>query len=290
MLAAVPLATQQVPTFASSTRLVTVAVSVMKDGRPVLGLTRNDFEIRSDGQVVPIAQFFSDTGPITAAVLLDASGSMNVNAAMAPAAMAARALIGDLVSGVDRAGVFTFDRVLTTRQAITPVGPAHHDALTGTRAFGSTSLYDAVLATSQTLAADGAARRAVVVFTDGVDTSSLQQPGDVRTHAAAIDVPVYILAIVSAHHAHEARTRGLSGAQPLATLAAGTGGRLFTVSSGTSLQEARAMIVSTLRQHYLLALVPSDTPGWHSLSVRTRQNHIVHARAGYSVSSQLTQS
>jgi VWFA-related protein len=267
---------QQAPTFSSSTRLVTVAVSVMKGGQPVTGLTKADFEVRSDNELMPIVQFTNEPGPITAAVLLDASGSMDVNGAMVPAGIAARELLADLAPGVDRAGVFTFDDALQTVHDFAPVGPSQILALDGIRAFGSTSLYDAVLNTGRALAASSSPRRAVVVLTDGVDTTSTYAPLDVSAYVAAIDVPVYIFVF------------GASSTPTLEALAHGTGGQVFTMRSGVSVQAARATIVSNLRQHYLLAFEPDVQPGWHSLSVRTRQNHTVRARAGYSVTPRLT--
>jgi VWFA-related protein len=275
------VAAQQAPMFSSKTQLVTVAVSVLKNGVPVTSLTKDDFEVRSDNEIKPIVQFERDPGPITVALLLDASGSMDVNAAMVPAETAARDLINDLTVGQDRAGIFSFDRTLATRHEFGPVSPTHRVALSGTRAFGSTSLYDAVLSTGRATAADGAPRRAVIVFTDGLDNSSEHQAVDVRALVAAIDVPVYILAIVPDP---ALRKSSIVPGHPLDALASGTGGQLFTVSPGPSWVTARATIVSSLRQHYLLAFEPDIRPGWHNLSVRTRQNHPVRARAGYSVS------
>jgi VWFA-related protein len=275
------VAAQQAPMFTSSTRLVTVAVTVLKNGAPVTNLTKDDFEVRSNNDIKPIVQFTRDPGPITAALLLDASGSMEVNAAMLPAETAARELLDDLNSGQDRAGVFSFDKALTVRHDFGPVAPTHRVAVSGLRAFGSTSLYDAVLSTSRATATDGAPRRAVVVFTDGLDNSSTHAAVDVKALVAAIDVPVYILAIVPDP---ALRKVAIPPGHPLEALATGTGGQLFAVSPGASMVLARNTIVNSLRQHYLLAFEPDVRPGWHSLSVRTRQNHPVRARAGYSVS------
>lgn len=275
---------QQAPTFSATTRLVTMAVSVVDDGRPVVGLSREDFEVWSDGRTRPIVQFTRETGPVTAALLVDASGSMEVNDAIEPAQTAARDLLEDLAEGVDRAGVFTFDRALNRRHDFALVSPALSASLQGTHAFGSTSLYDAVLGTSEAVATDGTLRRAVIVFTDGVDTSSLREPEDVRAHVASIDVPVYIIAIVPPRESQKGDVARVPPGHPLDALARGTGGQLFTVSPGAPMVRARASIVSSLRQHYLLAIEADPRPGWHSLSVRTRQKHTVRARAGYTVS------
>ncbi len=265
------LLAQQAPTFTSSTRLVTVAVSVMRGGEAVTGLTRDDFQVFSDDQAKPIVQFTSETGPVTAAVLVDASGSMAVNRAIGPALTGVQDLLRGLDGVQDRAGIFTFERTLTMRHDFGPISPTLMAAAGDTEAFGSTSLFDAILSTSRALAADGAARRGVVVYTDGVDTSSVQPSVDVSAHVAAIDVPVYVVAIGAAPEA------GLDA------LARDTGGQLFTVTPGAPIQKAQTSIVTQLRQHYLLAFEPDTRPGWHRLSVRTRHNHTVRARAGYSV-------
>lgn len=270
-LAVVTARAQQVPRFSASTRLVTVAVSVMKGGQPVTGLTQADFEVRSDDRVVPIVQFTNEPGPVTTAVLLDASGSMPINRAWTPAVQAARDLLADLQPG-DHAGVFTFDDRLRLTHDFAPAGPSQVSALDGLRAFGATSLYDAVLGVGNALAASSSPRRAVIVLTDGVDTSSTRTPADVRAWVASIDVPVYAFVF------------GAPVTPALEALARETGGQVFAPGARLTVQQARATIVSSLRQHYLLAFEPDPRPGWHTLSVRTRQNHAVRARAGYSVS------
>src|SRR5262249_60473976 len=64
-----------------------------------------------------------------------------------------------------------------------------------TTPFGATSLYDAVAETARRLDRP-AGRRAIVVLTDGIDTSSLLAVADVSARASEIDVPVYIVATV----------------------------------------------------------------------------------------------
>ena len=66
--------------------------------------------------------------------------------------------------------------------------------------YGQTSLYDAIAQTARRVAdvAPGDRhRRAVIVLTDGIDTSSLMKPEEVSALASAIDVPVYVMTVVS---------------------------------------------------------------------------------------------
>ena len=62
--------------------------------------------------------------------------------------------------------------------------------------FGATSLHDAISAAAERVATRPFPRRAVVVLTDGIDTASRLTPAQVSAKAAAIDVPVYIIATV----------------------------------------------------------------------------------------------
>lgn len=266
----------QRPTFTATSRLVTVAVSVRDHkGRPVSGLTAQDFEIRSNDTARPISAFYSDPSPVTVAFLFDGSGSMAMAHRLTAAREAASDILGQMQPGSDRVGVFAFDESFWP---LRPFGPVRADALAAMdsrRAFGQTSLYDALAASGSALADDGAPRRAIVAFTDGRDTSSRLTPEAVSGQAAAIDVPLYIVALRS----------GVDTVDPtLAPLAEWTGGTLLVARSRAQAREAARTILTDLRQHYLIGFIPETRPGWHRLSVRTRSpRHQVRARAGYLV-------
>jgi hypothetical protein len=63
--------------------------------------------------------------------------------------------------------------------------------------FGTTSLYDATAATARQLAARSATHKAIIVLTDGVDTSSDMTAREVSAVASSIDVPVFVVATVT---------------------------------------------------------------------------------------------
>jgi len=155
--------------------------------------------------------------------------------------------------------------------------------------FGATSLHDAIAKTAERAAAREGRRRGVVVFTDGNDNASRLTPAEVSGIASAIDVPVYIIGVVSAldDPASSTATAGaehspLTGA--LANLAAWTGGQTFVVSSVAQRFAVARQIVDELRHQYLIAIESSTQPGWHRLTLRTRNKDLtVRARSGYIV-------
>ena len=134
----------------------------------------------------------------------------------------------------------------------------------------------------------------MVVVTDGVDNHSLLTPSEVSGIASAIDVPVYILAVVSPldHPGTDAGVDRSSDSPltgPLDNLARWTGGALFVASAPAHVSVAARQIVTELRQQYLIAFEPSERAGWHPLDIRARDTHFtVRARSGYIAGSRAT--
>ena len=93
--------------------------------------------------------------------------------------------------------LFSFDRELRQEVPFTKDLEAVRSGLYKVEALGLTSLYDAIGRTARTLATRPSPRRAVIVITDGLDTSSELTPSEVSGLASAIDVPVYVIAVLS---------------------------------------------------------------------------------------------
>jgi Ca-activated chloride channel family protein len=277
-------------TFTGGVDLVTMNVLVQdRDGRPVAGLSRSDFEVFDAGARCGIVQFRSDTAPITLAMLIDVSGSMDVASKWAEA----REVVGHIGSwvepGRDSMALFAFDTRLQELQPFTTIPSEVTRQLDALRPFGSTSLYDAIAQTARRLVGLGGPRRAVVVVTDGMDNSSRLTPAEVSGIASSIDVPVYVIAVLSRidQPAKESSPdRAVPGAVvdtgALQKLANWTGGRAFLTSAPAQASLAARQIVTELRHQYLIAFEPSAQAGWHPLAVRTRnKNLVVRARSGY---------
>ena len=262
----------QPPTFKAGVDLVSVSVVVNNhNGRPVTGLSRKDFELFDSGLVRDIADFRSDTTPISVLVLLDTSGSMHIGGKWSGARGAVTAIAAELERGRDRIALFAFDSSLHVIQPFTTSPSDVVDALDKVQPWGSTALFDAVAQAGTELAAEGASRRAIVVITDGIDTRSRLDAIKVSAAASAIDVPVYSF-VVSA-----------PPDQQLNDLSRWTGGAMFV--SGTPLETSAAVrqIVTELRHQYVMTFESGTPAGWHPLLVRVHEgnNFVVRMRSGY---------
>ncbi len=187
------------PVFRASVARVTVATTVRtKRGKPVTNLKPNDFELFDRGNERSITDFRSDATPVNVAMLVDFSGSMDVASKRQAARDNAAMFLANLTPGVDQAGLYVFDKSLRELQ---PLAPAPGNVLAAldaaARPFGATSLFDAIAETGRSLVAQGGARRAVVAFTDGADNASRLTAGEVSGIASSIDVPVYVILVVS---------------------------------------------------------------------------------------------
>jgi Ca-activated chloride channel family protein len=284
---------QAKPTFHSAVDLVSIAAVVRdRHGHFARGLKKEDFVVEEEGARRDIVDFRSDdNAPVRVAVLFDVSGSMRLAARLDDARQTARQLLSALRLGTadDEAAVFSFDMNLQSLQPFTSDAHAIENALTRVKPYGQTSLYDAIALTAREVAdtrPGDPRRRAVVVITDGVDTSSELKPERVAVFASEIDVPVYVLTVASDidRDAME-RAESIAGASEsaLRALARMTGGELFVTSAPAHESIAVRQIVDELRHQYVLAFAASPTTGWRALSVRTRQKDLtVRARSGYS--------
>jgi Ca-activated chloride channel homolog len=288
-LAQEPPGSQQ-PTFKSGVDLVTVSATVRDNrGRLVRNLTVKDFQVIDRGQPRVITQFRADQAPLSLAILFDISGSMDVAARFTAAKFAAHHLLSWLEPGRDEAALFAFDSRLREVAPFSVDTRALQGALGEVDPFGATSLNDAIAEAATLVAQRSAQRRAVVVLTDGIDTSSKHTPADVSATAAAIDVPVYVIATVlsiddpsSERSSPQARATTPTKFGTVEDLARWTGGALFYSSNAASASAAARAVIEELRHLYLIAFEPGTEAGWHPLEIRTKQKDmVVRARGGY---------
>lgn len=152
------------------TTLVTIPVSVIdRDGKFIPHLTKRDFRLFEDGVEQEVADFASVEAPFNVVLLLDTS--RNTRFRIEDIQQAAIAFVEEL-HPQDRVMVVSFDSDVYIDSEFTSDRNQLRRAIYGTRTGGSTRLYDAVdlVITERLRRVSG--RRAVVLFTDGVDTDS----------------------------------------------------------------------------------------------------------------------
>ena len=260
----------QQPMFRSAAERVTVAVVARdREGRPIRGLLPKDFEVLDDGHARDILDFRNDPGPISVAFLLDTSGSMHIGGKLERAGVVSHFMLSSM-NADDEAALFAFDTTIRPVEPFTNDFRKIQSSMGTIRPWGSTSLYDAIAHTAQHLA-HRPGRRAVIVLTDGLDTSSRMSAQEVSGIASSIDMPVYVVAVDTAANA----------TGDLANLAQWSGGTFHGISRVADSSVIARQIIEELRHQYLLAFEASSTQGWHRIEVRSRQRVVLQSRNGY---------
>ncbi len=280
---------EQKVTFKASLDLVSVAVVVRTpDGRLVANLRASDFEVLDRGSTQPIVQFQSgEDASARLALLVDSSGSMVMAGKRERSRLATEFLIAGF-KGSDAASVFSFDSRVRRLTPFTRDAEQLRNAVTSVEPYGITSLYDAIVATVQTVSNDAPRARAVLLLTDGMDTGSIVSPADAAHAAAALDIPLYVLSVrdeepvkVTSKPASE---RVVDGAT-LNDLAVRTGGLAAEAGTAAQLNLVTRTILTELRHQYVLAFPAGTVKGWHDLTVRVRRGRVqARSRNGYLVS------
>src|SRR5262249_38117574 len=182
--------------------------------------------------------------------------------------------------------LFTFDDELHERRGFTQDLSTLTDALADMNPFGTTSLYDATAAAARQLAARSATHKAIIVLTDGIDTSSSMTAREVSGLASWIDVPVFVVATVPSIDQRlmmEATERATpSNAADLRDLSDWTGGQFVFASTLVETVTAASGLIDELRQQYVLAIEAASEREWRPADVRVRRpSTTVRARSGY---------
>jgi VWFA-related protein len=252
--------------------------------RLVRDLDRKDFQVLENGVPRRIVDFNATAdGPISVAFLFDTSGSMGLASNLAKGQEAVAQLLTRMHVTRDEAALFTFHRTLRAEVPFTTDRDLIQRALSNVRPWGLTSLYDAVGETAKRLIERTSVRRAVVVISDGVDTSSALTSREVAALASSVDVPVYVVAVVPPPDPLSQSSPALAGSPNagLADLAQLTGGDVYylgTSDPGVAIDQ----LLAAMRHQYVLAIESSPAPGWYPIDVKTkRKGLIVQARRAY---------
>jgi Ca-activated chloride channel family protein len=281
-------APQDRPAFRGSVDVVTLNVTVTDGSRHfVTDLGRTDFVVLEDGRRQDLT-FFQKTGlPLALALLIDTSASMEDSLPIAQEA--AIGFVREL-SPADVASVIDFDSRVQVGQDFTGDRSALEQAIRRTAAGGSTSLYNAVYIALKELRKTIAdepmgdpRRRAIVVLSDGEDTSSLVGFDEVLDLAARSDTAIYAIGLFGREIPGVRRSQ--EAPFVLRRLAQQTGGRAFFPTDAKELAGIYSEIKAELSSQYALAYESSNTRRdgqFRRIAVRVERTGVVaRARPGY---------
>jgi Ca-activated chloride channel homolog len=277
------------PAFRTGIELVSLNVTVIDtSGRYVTDLQSQDFSVFEDGAKQDVT-FFSQTNlPIALALLLDTSASMESKMRTvqeAASGFASRLRPQDLAEVVD------FDSRVTILQDFTNNTADLETAIRKTSPGGSTSLYNAVYVALKDLKkvvaknADEIRRQAIVLLSDGEDTSSLLPFDEVLDVAKRSETAIYTIGL----HASDAvgvGTKGFNEAEfVLRQLAEATGGRTFSPNQISDLTNVYGEISNELSSQYMVGYTSRNQRrdgGFRRIVVRVaRPNAVARTKQGY---------
>ena len=196
-----PVRAQQAPqpNFRSAIDVVSLNVTVTDpSGRFVTDLPEDAFTVYEDGMPQEITFFNRSNLPIALSILLDTSASMEDK--LQTAQEAAVGFVKRL-RPQDLGQVIDFDSRVLISQSFTSNVPDLEDAIRKTTAGGSTSLHNAIyislkeLKKIQARSADEVRRQAIVVLSDGEDTSSLVSFDEVLELAKRSETAIYAIGL-----------------------------------------------------------------------------------------------
>jgi Ca-activated chloride channel family protein len=260
-----------------NTDLVVLNVTVLDaNGKFVSGLGRNDFKVLEDRTEQTISSFSAEETPFAAALLLDASGSMESRMTLARSA-AIRFLDG--LREADVVAVYSFDSKVEQWNDFSP-GRDLPARIYGLRSKTLTALNDAILRASDDLAKREEKRRAIVVLSDGGENCSRASADKALDHASAAGATIY-----GANMSPYGPSRDIAGAAILKKLADKSGGQYIDQPGGQDLRDAFGKIVEELGHQYTIAYRPTNRAKdgkWRAIDVKlSRSNVTVRARKGY---------
>ena len=278
------------------TKVVTVPVRVIdRKGRFVGGLTKDDFKVFEDGTEQEIAYFSSEEEPFTVALLLDMSYSTKFQ--IADIQSAAIAFI-DQLGPKDKVMVVSFDQNVHMLCEPTNDRAQIYRAIRSTRIATGTSLYEAVDLVMNERLKRIKGRKAIILFTDGVDTTSTRS-NDLENldDARELDALIYPIRYDTYQDVQQMKDKPMVISNPPITspfpgrstipvptvptvargseagtsiedykraeeyldqLALRTGGQIYLADSFGNLSSAFAKIASELREYYSLGFYPPE--------------------------------
>jgi Ca-activated chloride channel homolog len=255
--------------FAATTEVVEVYATVTdQKGQLAEGLTAEAFTVLEDGVEQPVSVFAAGEFPLTVAIVVDRSFSMAARGLDTARAGARR--LADQLRARDRLMILAIGGGVETVSALDTPRESARQALEHVALWGSSPIGDTVVQAVDALG-EQRGRRAVVLWSDGVEKEAKRDRAGVLDHVRRADVMIYPVAIAP------------SISPLLAELAALSGGRVLQARDPKRAESAAGEIALELRNQYLLGYAkPAGADGWRRIEVHVNRPGLrIRARQGY---------
>ena len=283
--------TQRPPlTFGTGIEIINLTVTVTDaQGRLVPGLDRDAFSVYEDGVKQELALFNKDRLPLSVVLLMDASASMDDK--MGPSKTAAKRFVSTLVSE-DRARIVAFNNKIDVLQDFTNDKVALNGGIDRLVPAGSTALHNAFYISikelqKEKLAGQAARRQAIILLSDGENTSSIVTDEQVIELARKAEISIYSIRITADFEGDKGRAAFSQATHLLSVLARETGGQAFFPAQIQELESVYDRIAEEMRTQYSLGYVPTNLRKdgrYRRIVVRipSRDNVVLRYKLGYS--------
>jgi Ca-activated chloride channel homolog len=283
-----PVATPRPLTFGTGIEVINLAVSVTDvQNRYVTDLKKPDFAVFEDGVKQDLSLFLQENLPISLSLLIDGSASM---ADKIPFVQGAAGKFVKTLRPQDNAQIVQFNDRITTLQEFTADRDLLDGAVKRTAAGGPTALHNALyvaLKELQKLKKAGELRRlAIILLSDGEDTSSLITDEQVMDLAKKTEIAIYCVSIRENRPQDRERLSFSQAVHLLTVLSRDTGGQVHFPNSPSELESVYDRIAEELRTQYSIGYVstnPRRDGKWRRIVVRTpeRSNVMIRHKLGY---------
>jgi Ca-activated chloride channel family protein len=283
------------PSFKTGVELVSLNVTVADGaGRYATDLQQDEFQVYEDGVKQDLTLFNRTNLPIALSLLMDTSASMETRL---PTAQEAASGFSRRLRPQDLAEIVDFDSRVVILQAFTNNVDLLEQAIHRTSAGGSTSVYNAIYIALKDLkkvvakGVDEIRRQAIVILSDGEDTSSLLPFEEVLDLAKRSETAIYAIGLRDAEESSS--SRGFKEAEfVLRQLSQETGGRAFFPSQVGELAGIYGQISDELSSQYTVGYTSKNAKrdgawrrivlrvGRPGLTARTKQGYFAPTSSG----------
>ncbi len=256
--------------------LVELPTTVIRDNRPVSDLTQSAFTVLDEGKPVKIAKFEHVTNlPLSIGLAIDTSTSMSPR--IAEAQKAGAQFLSNVMKKGDKAFLVSFDATPHVMKRWSSNISDLTASLAKLRTDESTALYDAIVYSLYNFM-DVKGQKALVVITDGKDTSSKFSFDQAMEYSRRAAVPVYGIGIGIGVAEVDVRYR-------FGRLCSETGGKVYYIDQASDLRRIYDDIQNELRSQYILGFYPPEGvkagSKWRNVTVQVSEGKAKTIRGYY---------